>query len=239
MTLKSNTAEGGTDGVTVTTGNSGGASGDAFTAVSGGVTGGITYSSSQAKRGSSLSYLMQVAAAAAVACTMDISDTADATYTIRAYLYLNAYPSTTIQGPIGIRSAANASIGRLNMSTSGALQVVLGTANTTSAFSTATLALNNWYRLEVYGTGVGTASASMTCDVYDGDSTGTPYLTTGLTGQNTSATVGIARYGRLGTGGSNDWYLDDLAQNIGSATPLGPSATLSGLWTWAYAATQG
>jgi hypothetical protein len=222
MTLKVNTAEGGTDGVDVTTANSGGASGDAFVTVAGGATGALTFDSGHAHNGS-LSYLMNLATA--VACTMDMSDTAAATYSIRCYIYLNAYPSAAIQGPVGIRSAANASIGRLNMSATGQLQILLGTSNNTSAFSTSVLALNTWYRLEIYGSGANTTSTSMTCDVYVGDATGTPFFSVTLTGQTTVATVGLIRYGRIGTAGSNNWNIDDIAQNLGTATPLGPAIT--------------
>lgn len=227
MTLKKNSAEGGVNTTAVTALNSGGASGDAFTAVAAGVTNGIIFTNAQ-RRAGSLAYRMTTATADAIACTFDMADTAAATFTSRFYFYLAAFPSATVQGPVGIRSAANASIGRLNMSATGQIQVVLGTANTTSTLTTTTLALNTWYRFEVYGTGMGTASASMTADVYVGENTGTPYMTTGLTGQNTTATVGTVRYGKIGAAGSNDWFYDDLAQNIGSATPLGPEVALGG-----------
>jgi|GEM_PF-5004849 len=59
MIIKTNTAEGGTDSAAVTTGNSGGASGDAWTVVSS-PSGSVTYSASQYQHGS-LGYLFSPA----------------------------------------------------------------------------------------------------------------------------------------------------------------------------------
>lgn len=220
MTLKANTAEGGTSGVDVTTSNSSNG-GDAFTAVALVNSGAGTFYGTNPFRGSMCYRLFQPSSASA--CTVEWSDTASASFTCRFYFRFNgSYPSATCQGPLNVRSAS-AYLGRLNLTNTGQVSITLGAANASSGLSASSLALDTWYRFEVVGTGFGTAATSMTCNVYVGDST-TPFFTTlTVTGQTTAEQVALLRYGRNNAVGSNDWLFDDLAQNIGSSTVIGPS----------------
>lgn len=224
MTLKLNTAEGGTDGTATTTANSGGGSGDAFTAVSAVVSGAIAFRAANAYRGALCYALVQ--ATSANACTFEWSDTASDQFAHRMYLRLLEYPSANCQGPLNIRGTAAAA--RLNMSTTGQLSITIvnGTTSTSGGFSTGTLALNTWYRIECVGSGFGSSSTAVACNVYLGDATGTPaFAVPSPALVATAEQISVIRVGRANAVGSNNWLVDDLAQSIGTSLELGPSPT--------------
>lgn len=220
MTLLTNTAEGGSNGTAVTTGNSGVASGTAFTVVSAGTGGTITYSSTTPHHGS-LCYDFDQSTAANL-CYVTIDDTAATSWAVRFYLRLDALPSATLQFPAGVRDAADTHLCRVQMTAAGQIQIVGGATNGTATTGTA-LAAGTWYRFEFYGSGLNSAAGSATCEVYAGDATGTPQLTATLSGFTTAAAATRVRYGK-GSSATVGWQLDDLAQNLGTATPLGPSS---------------
>lgn len=223
MTLLTNNCEAGVaSGTAVTTANSANGTGNsAFTAVSPVTAGAIAYTSS-AYRGSLA--IAAVQATTANACTFEWSDpTPAASGAVRCYLRLNSYPSATTQAPINVRSAANASLGRLNMTATGQLSITLGTANAVSGVTASALALNTWYRVEVVWTGFNTAASAMTLYVYEGDSTTLFCPAVTLTGQTTTALAGVVRFGRNSAAGTNDFTFDNLALNVGSSALIGPS----------------
>ena len=238
MTLLTNSAEGGTNGTTVTTGNSGGASGQAFSAVT--LNSGTFIFSNAWAHGGSLSYLHQQIAANSLFYDMTAdSANAAASWSARFYLRLNALPSATAQGPLNWRSAANSNMGNIQLTATGAVLITTGTGGAVST-SGNTLAINTDYRFEVYGTNYGTSSAATTCDIYLGDNTGTPYMTTNSTHTSALSTVGIFRLGKSSSGGGSiDYYIDDWAWNIGSATPIGPTVIPPAPWSWVYTQTFG
>jgi hypothetical protein len=224
---KTNNAEGGTDTVTVTIGNSGGISGDAFTTVSIGTGGAITYSATRAMHGS-LSYAFVIGSGATL---VDLDESlADDQFTARVAVNLTAYPSASTPFPFNVRNTAGTTnLGGTNLSTTGQLQVAIG--GTLSSFTTPVLALNTWYRLEYYGSGFGTAASASTCDAYVGDNTGTPFATCSVSGVTTANGALRMRFGKpSGTSTLATSYLDDLAYTAGSSTPLGPNITLSPGW---------
>src|SRR5438067_677165 len=84
----SNSAEGGTNGTTVTTGNSGGGSGDAFSAVNIGTTGAVTFDSSASAHGG-LSYAFSTGATSALANGTWSLTSAQATVYWRVYIRIS------------------------------------------------------------------------------------------------------------------------------------------------------
>lgn len=225
LTLITNTAETGLSaGTAVTTGNSDdGSAGTAFTTVSV-PSGTLTFETADAYRGSLCYYFVQTNGGNAALVDLD-DGSASADVTVRFYVRMDDLPTVSnVQFPVSIRHTTNGALARIEMSTTG--QVRCQIASSTGSYSASGLSADTWYRFEVYGTGFGTASTSLTVDVYTGDDTGTPLRTATLSGVTTSSQVNRVRYGKISGSPSSvvSFKLDDLAQNVGSATPLGPSA---------------
>lgn len=221
MATLTNTAEGGSDNTTVTTGNSGGGSGTAFITVSAGSGGSITYEATNAYRGT-LSYSF-VQPTGATTCLVDVSDaSSSASFAVRFYLRIGAYPSGSgFQFPAQIRTTGGTLALNLSISTTGQIRV---NSSTSASYTTAGMSLNTWYRIEWTGTGIGTGSGSSQVDFYLGDST-TSLGTSSLSGFTTAAAMQVIRIGKYSgaVASAVDFMVDDIAWNIGSATPLGPS----------------
>jgi hypothetical protein len=216
-----NTAEGGTDGVTITTGNTGGLSGTPFTLVSQGAAGTITFATAAAYRGN-LGYSFNQPSDS-LASLVDMNENPSDSWTARFYIYLNTLPtSNDIQFPVMVRSSSGP-VGRTEMNTSGQIRIVNGT---TGSYSSTGLSTGTWYRVEYYGSGAGTSNTDAFVDVYVGDS-GTPLFSLSRTGQTTTEQVILVRYGKASSTPTStmSFYIDDIGQTIGSAVPLGPSPT--------------
>lgn len=218
MGYKANTAEGGSNTTAATTGNTGGVSGDAFAAVTPGAGGAITFSSTQKAHGS-LSYAHTPASG--VICFMQMNDASSSlSFSVRTYVYLTGYPSSeTIF--INVQTVAGATVGRLHLTTTGALKVV-NSAGAASATFTNVMSLNTLYRISLTGT-VNATTGTMTAKLYAGDSA-TPIETQAPTGVNTGSTAaGRVIYGKFtATGTMTVHYFDDIAQDMESAVEIGP-----------------
>lgn len=218
MTLKVNSAEGGTTGTGATTGNTGGGSGSAFSAVTPGAGGSIAFSNAQAAHGA-LSYLLTPAAAAA--CTLLLTDGGSSTnFTARFYVRLTGLPSAeTIFADV--QTVAGATVCRLHLTATGALKMVNSAGGTVATF-TNTLSLNTWYRVVIFGT-VNATTGTMNAALYAADSL-TAIETKNQTGVNTGSTAA----GRFGLGKNTSapsmapFYIDDIAADMSSATEIGP-----------------
>lgn len=234
MATKTAGFEGQTNGTTVSAGNSDDFGDAAFSNVSiNSQT--LRYSSAQAMFGTMS--LEVIADATSSTVNFDITDTAAADYSARFYLYLTSYPSVThAQFPVAWRSSAGA-LGRLEMSNTGQIRVNM-TSN--SSYTTATLDLNTWYRIAVFGTGAGTASTNATMRLYAGNST-TLIEEESLTGISTAAQVDRFRWCKIGgsPAASLSAFYDGIEQNVGSGTEIGPVNTLSPGWTSGYSVTIG
>ena len=177
-----NTAEGGTNGVTASTSNTGGASGDVFNATVGTPT--ITFSNAFAHNGS-LSYRVVVSSTQQY---VQWNYTNGSTFYGRMYMYMTAYP---VGGTTGIvrflRSGGQAA--RIAIETTGVL--TLRDAGNAAEFSLSTpCALNQWIRFEfrltfVPGTGTGQLLLFNTADsttATDSFTSNTVNLSTGCDG---------------------------------------------------------
>lgn len=146
--LRQNSAEGGTDGVAVTTtAQTGGASGDQFTQIIGGA---VAFSATQKMHGS-LSYKMDqtINNPAHLAWdTFSVSNLTD--FYTKMYVFYTAFPSTSAVFQRGMDIDTNY-LYKLSISgttgTPGQIRLY-DTTNTLVANSTAQLALNTWYRIE-------------------------------------------------------------------------------------------
>jgi hypothetical protein len=222
VTLKLNTAEGGTHGTGVTTGNSGGGSGDAFSTVSAGAGGVLEFSNVQVMRGS-LAYAYSPASATQCYVVWNDGSTGSV-WGLRFYLRLTGNPSAeTVL--VAVQSTGGAAVAQINLMTTGALKSVSG-GNTTLG-TTSVLSLNTWYRVTLSGIQSATAGVSNLA-LYLGDD-GQPVQRIYNANVNNGATAaGRGIYGRFTASGTlATFYVDDMAQNLQSGQE--PMPTLENL----------
>ena len=235
MTIKTYTAEGGTNGNTVLAADTG--SGSAWGADATTTGGPVIYSNTQKMHGN-LSY------------KIDNTSNADnylyGTYTasnrvaIRFYIYFSGALATYTRlvdlnpllanNEISIITTGNRAL-RVD-SLSATYPIWTGTGTSTSLV----LATGTWYRVELKADNTGGAAAGTAqCDIFIGDSL-TPYDTTGssLTGQNYGASAFEKIYLGRRSGGialGTPIYLDDIATSDGATTFIGPSVVDPFTWT--------
>lgn len=155
----------------------------------------------------------------------DVDDSAPSdSFSHSFYFKILSSPTVTnAQLPIGVRSLT-AALGRVEMSTTNQVRVLLGAG--TSAYTSA-LANNVWYRGDVYGSGLGTAASSMTFDVYVENNTGTPDFTCSLTGQTTAEQGQRTRFGKnaAAPNATYSMVVDGMVFEYGTAVPQAPRLT--------------
>jgi hypothetical protein len=197
--VRSNTAEGGTSGATVTTANSGGASGDAFSAVSIGSGSTLICTNALAFSGTK-SYQFAETTSHAVTANWTITGVAGPLYA-RSYIY---FQSTA--GP-GYAYFVSGGTGSMTVVVSSAGKVQVLCSGVTTLTSTTVLSANTWYRIEAQFTfGTGTSQAVMR--LYDASGTLLETLTTAATGTVTGATT--LAFGSSGTT-TVTYNMDNLA----------------------------
>lgn len=212
-----NTASGGAVGATVTTANSGGASGVAFDFID--VTGTLVYSANQAhginsvnSAGTGTRSAFGWAGAAVIPSKLQ---------SFRAYLRVGLMPTLETQIVTPWNSAQY--IAGVNLGSDGKLRV---TARGGALLYTTTtvLALNTWYRVE-FSVEVGTTASNgvIRFGLYSMDST------TALETVFTSSTVDLGttnviswRMGKISTSGNADMLWDSIEVNMDSSALLGP-----------------
>lgn len=227
---RSNSFEGGSNGVTLTQGsggNTGGSSGDFFNTVdTGGGVGVVAFSTAQAAHGS----------VSMTTSTAGVSSLAYAGYTLssvttdtcREYCRLVSLPSAAAQPVLRYMSGASQAY-RVNVKSGGALEV-RDAGNNVVGTTTSTISAGAWFRLELLTTFSATVGA-ITLRLYlSPDSTSISDSLT-LSGLTLTATSNGLRFG-IGSAMANavqTWY-DDVATE--GATWHGPalrSITLSGI----------
>lgn len=222
MTLLTNSWEGGTNGTVLSTGNTGGLSGNAFDAVNASGTGTTgKFSNTQAAHGSlsmQLIYASGVASKAYVSWTTSMG--AQSQIWFRLYVYLTAYPNAAMRlwstdiGGVTLCSA-------LYVNTGGTLSF-----NDTSAAAFTTtnaIPLNTWYRLEGFCTGSATVG-QLELKMFAGDSATPVETDTSAATRNTGGTQDSYRFGSLQTVTNTPAltiYYDDIG--LSSTGYLGPS----------------
>jgi len=147
VTKLRNTLEGGTNGVAVSTGNSGGASGTAFTIVTVAGTSTVTYDSTRVKHGAMGLKIVTGGTSenAFVALPLSSAGTSGAA---QCYMYLTAYP--TVQTRImQFTTAANAGRDSVAITSTGKLR--WDSFNGTDVSTSASVPLNTWFRVSMIG----------------------------------------------------------------------------------------
>lgn len=218
MTRLSNSLEGGTSGTTVSAGNSGGASGDAFNTVTIGTGATLAFDNAHAAHGT---LGMQVATAGTTATSLaEYGITATVAW-FRAYVFVTANPAANVNIIRLLDSATILTTVRLN--SSGKIAFLTGAA-TLSGTSSATFPLNQWFRIEVGVDFTAPGSQTVTVRLYLGADPDSISITETISA--TALTVGstnisTVRYGVITTGTNiGPFWLDDLA--FSDVTWLGP-----------------
>src|ERR1043166_7445448 len=121
MAAKSNSNEGGTDTTTITTGNSGGASGDAWSTVTV-TTAAITFSVDHAAHGTLSMKIANVASPTSTRTDWTGVGGGSADIWFRHYLYMAANPSASFIHA-GVRDTAAGLCAQMSISTTGKVEI--------------------------------------------------------------------------------------------------------------------
>jgi hypothetical protein len=215
-----NTFDGGTDGVTVSTANSGGASGNAWDAVATGVGATRTYNAANALHGA---FAEAIDPANATGVYTEWRETTIGTRSEwygRFYIKLSALPSTSIV-IFNLRDSVTA-VDRslLSVQSSGAIRIS-GVSGVTLATSTSLLTAGAWSRVEFHWVGDPTVG-SFEAKLFNTVESATPTQTISATGANTGGTIDRMRIGQAFTSGSDIpvFYLDQIA--LSTVAYIGP-----------------
>lgn len=221
MTItKLNNAEGGTNGASVTTGNSGGTSGTAWDLVSAGTGGAITYDTGSARHGS-LGY--KCAPASGQLCVMRWTGFNATTGVVRFY-YADAGNPPATEGICAAYTSTGTRLIQISAGVAGTY-VVQDSANTILYNTTATRQAGD--RLELSWTvGTTTSNGSWSFAFYRADSTTAVETASGATANFGTTNWDRVQFGKMGT--DTDTVVksfDDLAAASGTTTFFGPAAS--------------
>ncbi len=181
----------------------------------------ITFSNAQAAHGS-LSYFIQPTSSneSYVNWTCYATQSAAA----RMYIYLTAFPTDTTEFmQITTSEISFDFIGRVALNSTG--KVILYDAAGVIWTSTASLSLNSWHRLELYGAiGGSSTTGVLQAAFYSGDGTvALDSFTTSAANTSTAQAIGIMRFGKVtATSYATSFYMDDLAAQSAASGFIGP-----------------
>lgn len=223
MTTLANTAEGGANGVAVSTANSGGASGNAWDAVNAGGSGSITYDNAHAHSGT-LAYKIVADAANNVIMTWDTSLSGSQTELWgRCYIYLTEVPANNI-ALVWLRTAANGNMGRVRIAGTTGVIDVTDASNTVVQAGTVAVAIGQWVRIEWHAI-ASTTAGTLTATLYNSADSTSASETVGASGTVAlgAAVIDRVHYGRVAASSPPTFWLDDLG--VSDAGPMGPAPT--------------
>jgi hypothetical protein len=215
----SNTAEGGTPGAALSTGNSGGASGNAFSFVDKGSGASLVFATAAAAHGT-LGYAVH--GSSGTSTFMGWNGFSATSMAVRFYFN----PGPTLPGKV-IRLAdirnSSATAARVEYSASNQLFIQNTAGKTLTTFPDA-LQANTWYRIELT-ISVSSSSATINAAYYPADSI-TPVDPAYSTVTGNTGTANISQVS-IGSPASATWtgtsYFDDLDVQPGSTAFIGPS----------------
>lgn len=220
MTFKGNSAEGGTNGTTVTTGNSGGASGAAFNAVTINGASTLTFDNSQSMHGT---FSYKYGCVSGSTTFTDWTGYTATTMPLEFYFMFASLPSAAAGTRVAdVRDSGGTPVGIGRVIVNSANKLIY--QNNGSTLFTAGLAISamTWYRIDML---CGNNTAPYKFDYYLGDSTspveqGFNNASQASGSANTIATV------RWGNSGSNTYasnlWIDDKSANDGATGYIGP-----------------
>lgn len=217
-----NTFEGGTDLVAITTGNSGGQSGDPCSAVTGGAA--TTFSATHVHNGGMAMQLTQPGVYAAMHATwtgFGIAGGANAF--CRFYLWIPNVPAVATPCLRWI-TAAPATSAQLKINTTGTVQSAnASTTGIVAGLGTIAVSTNQWIRIECR-CNASTTVGDIEWRLYnDPDSTVLTETKVSGASQVLGADTGGAHFGNPGTTGhiNESWWYDDIA--VSSIDWIGPA----------------
>ena len=221
--LKYNTAQGGTNGINVTAGNSGAGSGDAFNGVVN-ANNEWTYSNVHPARGG-LGYRGVQSGSTSTSLSWDVAALTD--FYGRAYFYFTAMPSPSQVLLKGQNAGYTSGTWRVDLTSAGLLRIrdATDTLLTTSAQA---LSPNAFYRFEWHvKAGVGTDDGLFELQVFSADAT-TPYYTYSNDGCNMQTETSHVFFGpSISTGSLPTFYLDELALSTAGWIGVAPGTTVN------------
>jgi hypothetical protein len=150
------------------------------------------------------------------------SDSAATDFAASGYFYLTGYPSAGEQFGIRCQTSGAAASEKAYITAAGKLELVQpgGAVRVTS--SGTSVPLNQWVRIDFWGTDLNSASTVLNAAWADMDSsTDGDSITSGTI--TTTVDVAEVRFGKNGAITVADWWLDDVRANIGTGTRLATS----------------
>src|ERR1035437_7439987 len=227
MVATNNSFDGGTNGVTISAANSGGASGDAFTAVTVISPDAMVFDNTRAAHGAMSAKL--TGGSSANMCSVTYDATPATAFAVRAYFYFTALP--TADHWLIAMYAADHTTRLLSMHINGAGKLRLSDASGTTGVWTAaaTMPVNQWVRIDLYGScGSTTTNATIKGGVYLGDST-TPIETiysTAVGNLGTAQQLGRVVIGKASSSTfATPYWVDDIKADDTATGLLGPFVT--------------
>lgn len=234
MAQVSNSFNGGTHGTTISTGNSGGSSGNAFDHVDKGSGAYLDYDNSPVHSGP-LSARFHTGATAATAYVRYETGTLGSLSTVygRAYIYMGEAPQNAFN-LVRVRNSSGDTLASIEMGTDRKMKTREGDAGgfSTIATSPTAMPLNQWVRLE-FKFIISTTSGHVRLYVYENPESAThTYTLTDSNDRNTgSGTIGRFELGVTNSKAETGWFrLDDINWNSvdypGPADVTAPSVPL-------------
>lgn len=219
--LRSNSFEGGSDGTTITTGNSGGASGDAFDAVSIGASGTFKFSTVQEAHGALSAQIVEPGTGRAIRGEWTGLGGGSSNIYFRCYLWV---PSGSLSNRIhfiGVRASPDALCSQMGLNTDGTLRVTNAAGTQVSASSSAP-ARDQWVRYELR-VKASTTVGEVEWRYFNTPDSETATETASVSSQVLSANADAVRWGVVTTPAptSITIYIDDLA--VDTAGWIGPA----------------
>lgn len=225
MPTISNTAEGGTNGTTVTTGNSGGGSGTACSTVTVGATATLQFSNvSPAPLKGSMSFYMAHASSEQTVMWWALATTSRTV--LRTYWRFTGAVSAQ-DSLLSIRHSSGNMVTLVRETTDKLIIQNAAGANITASRSTNALVAGTTYRIEVeVNKGTGTNNGLLGYAYYVGDSSTAEFSWTASNVNAGTADVSHVRLGRntAVASAATYWYDDMQAQDLASGW-IGPSST--------------
>jgi hypothetical protein len=218
-----NSFEGGTSGVTLTPGNSGGASGNAFDATTITGTGVLAFDNTHAAHGSLALKAQAVTSGDAAAANWTSSLGMHSQLWFREYLYFTANPTANCRVFSYLLAAANCA----TVSVNSAGQLVMLSSNAVTMFTfAAAIPLNQWFRIEgtvfnAPATGQGTLRLYTSPDSVTPAESHTSAANFNTLGSGNAADFGIAFSAAI----LGPYWIDDVG--ISTCGFLGPAFTLA------------
>ena len=206
MTVLLNSFEGGTSGTTITTGNSGGASGNACDATTIGSGATLAFDNTHAAHGT---LAMKVATVASAASHFDWTTSMGTQTTVwfRTYLYVTANPAAGIRF---FRTLTGSTLcGAVALATTGHLQAI-NSGGTSSGTTTNAISLNQWIRVEGFITNSATVGQVGISLFNSPDSTTATETLTTAANLNTNAQANAYQFGTATVTNGGPFWMDDI-----------------------------